>query len=81
MNVVPPRQPFAANDSATVAEDSNNNPINVLANDIPTTGGTLTITQLNGTNVTPGQQVATTHGTVIDQRHERQLYARGRLFR
>ncbi len=66
MNVVPPRQPFAANDSATAAEDSNNNLINVLVNDIPTTGGTLTITQLNGANVTPGQQVATTHGTVID---------------
>ncbi len=64
INVVPPRQPFAANDSATVAEDSDNNPINVLSNDIPSPSGTLAITQLNGIAVTPGQPVATTHGTV-----------------
>lgn len=63
LNVVPPRQPFAANDSATVAEDSENNPINVLDNDIPTENGTLTITLLNGQDVAL-QPIATTHGTV-----------------
>ncbi len=63
LNVVPPRQPFAANDSATVAEGSQDNPIDVLGNDIPTAGGTLTITKLNGQDVAL-QPIATTHGTV-----------------
>ncbi len=64
LSVVPPRQPFAANDSATVAEDSSDNEIDVLNNDIPSMDGSITITQLNGTDVAPGDTVATAHGTV-----------------
>ncbi len=45
--------PDAVNDSATVAEDSSNNPINVLVNDTDVDGDTLVITAAtNGTNGT-----------------------------
>lgn len=48
LNVVPPRTPFASNDTASVAEDSGATTVNVLANDIDvnsTVGPTnLTIT-------------------------------------
>jgi VCBS repeat-containing protein len=44
--------PTAVNDAATVAEDSSNNPINVLANDTDPDGGTKLVTAVNtaGTN-------------------------------
>ena len=51
LNVVPPRKPFATNDTATVAEDSGATTVNVLANDIDVTtavGPTnLTITNVS----------------------------------
>ncbi|MCY2993851.1 MAG: Ig-like domain-containing protein [Planctomycetota bacterium] len=62
INVVPPTLPYAGNDSKTVIEDSTNNAIDVLVNDLKTSGGTLSITHLNGAAV--GSTVATTHGAV-----------------
>ncbi len=62
INVVLPTLPYASNDSKTVLEDSTNNAIDVLVNDVKTSGGSLSITHLNGAAV--GGSVATTHGAV-----------------
>ena len=62
INVVPPTRPFAASDTLTVAEDSGNTNIDVLANDLfPEDVTAQTITQVNGST---GTTVATAHGTV-----------------
>ncbi len=44
VNVVPPVRPFAARDTATLAEDSGANTINVLINDLQTEDGMISIT-------------------------------------
>jgi large repetitive protein len=59
--------PITNNDTAVTDEDTAVN-IAVLANDLAgpadESGQTLTVTKLNGTAVTEGQVLATTHGTV-----------------
>jgi hypothetical protein len=53
--------PAAANDTATVAEDGTV-VINVLGNDTDPNGDTLTVTQINGANVTAGTPVTLPNG-------------------
>jgi large repetitive protein len=56
--------PDAVNDAATVAEDSSNNPINVLANDTDADGNTLTVSAVtqgaNGSVANNGSNVSYT---------------------